>query len=276
MSKDIDRSIEEAGKALLKAILRRIREIMREEYGLSKVSIKPLGSEGSRLSIPCKIVGTKGKVRISYFAKIIGSSDFVSALSIQFIKNIYLQMNSKAPIFGSHISAEQMARYQYETLSQFYHLKVPTAKPFGYHPIDDTRWLLVAEWIDAKPLSDAKVEAEIMDKAFLYLRMLHDARLFHGDIKPDNIMPGKKLYILDVGLFKEKVPITHKRSYDLACMICSFIHIFPESEIVSVARKYYPPRELKAAAEYIGFIQKRPDFYITDELVSRLRRRMRR
>lgn len=272
MAKKVEKTIEDAAKALLREILRRIREIMRQEYGVSNVSIKPIGGEGSRLSIPCKVSGNKGEERVHYFAKIIGTSDFVSSLSIQFIKNIYLQMNAKDPLFDSPTSAEEMAKFQFEMLKALHRIAVPSPKPFGYHAIDEIRWLLVAEFIDAKPISTVKAGPEVMDTAFAHLRKLHDNKVFHADIKPDNLMLGDKLYIVDVGRFRDGVPERQKKAYDLACMICSFLNDNEAEVIVATAQRHFSPGVMKEASEYVGFVQRRPDFYFTDDMANKLRR----
>lgn len=272
MAKSVGKEIEEAARAMLKDLLRKIRDLMKEQYHLKNVSIKPIGGEGSRLSIPCRIVGTRDDERVPYFAKIMGPSDFLSSLSIQFLKNIYLSMNSKHPLFDSPTSAEEMARFQYETLKKMKGVRIPTPKPFGYHSIDDLRWLLVAEFIDAKSLSIAKVDLNHMDSAFHYLKRLHNEKIFHGDIKPDNIMIGDKLYIVDIGRFRKGTPKKQMRAYDVLCMICSFLNNFDLDVIVDTARGYNPPRVLKDGIDYISLVQRRPDFYYTDETASRLRR----
>jgi len=274
MVRRLEQHLEEAAKALLQEMLRRVKHILWREYRLTCVTIRPLGSGGSRLSIPCKIVGTKSKQRVSYFAKIVGSSDFVSSLSIQFIKNVYLHLNSKDPIFASPSSAEALARYQFDMLAALEKLEIPTPKPYGYHPIDEIRWLLVVEFIDAKPLQSSKVSAEIMEIAFKYLKLMHKHKLFHGDIKPDNIMLGDKLYIVDVGRFKDSANDNEKMAYDVVCLICSFLGHFPPEQIIVAALKKYSQGELRRAAEYIPLVQMRPDFYFTEETAARLRKLM--
>jgi tRNA A-37 threonylcarbamoyl transferase component Bud32 len=276
MPKRIVKKLEDAALAILKAILRNVKRVLKENYGLSNISIKPIGGGAARLSIPCKVIGTRGKERIPYFAKIIGPADFVSSLSMQFLKNLYLQTMSKDPLFDSPASAEEIAKYQYDMLKAMRRIRVPTAKPFGYHPIDEIRWLLVVEFIEAKPMPTIEAKPEDMDRAFKHLKKMHDNRIFHGDIKPDNLMVGEKLYILDVGRFRDGVPIKEKQAYDLACMVCCFLNHFTDEEIIAQARQYYPPKALKEAADYVALIQKRPDFFITDDIANKLTRLMRK
>jgi len=268
----------EAHKDYFRDVLKTIHRIMAAHYGMKRVSIKPIGSGGSRLSIPIKIVGVNEKGEKSrYFGKILGSSDLMTARAIQVVKNIYLEINSKDPMFGFAKSSEEMARHQYETMSAIYDCGVPTAKPFGYHNINGILWLLVAEFLDAKPINSVEeVTPEIMDKVFGYLKKMHDNRIFHGDIKPDNIMLGDQVYILDVGRYLEDAPAHHKQAYDLACQVGSFLGYQPPEEILKTARKHYSAAEMQAAAEYIDLIQKRIDFNFTlerrDQLLAMMKK----
>jgi len=257
----------EEHKDYFREVLKVIHRIMSTHYGMKRVSVRPIGSAGSRLSIPVKIIGANSKEeKVRYFGKILGSSDIMTARAIQVVKNIYLEMNSQDPMFGFAKSSEEMARHQYETMSAIYDIGVPTARPFGFHNINGLLWLVVAEFLDARPVSSAEeVTPEVMDRVFGYLRRMHDARIFHGDIKPDNIMIGDKIYILDVGRYLEEAPAHHKLAYDLACQIGSFLGYQPPEEILRVARRHYSKAEIRAAAEYIDLIQKRIDFRFTLE-----------
>jgi hypothetical protein len=168
-AKQAELSDEETHRSFFRDVLQNVRRIMAEKYGLDDVSIRPIGSGASRLSIPVKITGVneRGK-KVTYFGKILGSSDIMTARSIQFFKNIYLQMNEKDPIFGVSKSAEEMAREQYETLKAIHKIGVPTAKPFGYHWINGILWLVVVEYLEAKTRS-AGEEHEDADWAGLSL-----------------------------------------------------------------------------------------------------------
>lgn len=85
----------EAHQVFLQAIQRNIWGILSEDYKLKKISIEYNAEGGSRLSNPIKITGENEKgEEIHYFGKIVGSSDILSVRYIQFLKNIYLQMNT--------------------------------------------------------------------------------------------------------------------------------------------------------------------------------------
>jgi len=264
----------EAHQAFLQDIQRNIRRILSENYKMKKISIEYIAAGAARLSNPIKITGLNEKgEEIRYFGKVIGSNDILSVRYIQFLKNIYLQMNTQNPIFEMYESSEDMVRDQYETMRAIYKSGIPAIKPYGYHQINRSQWLLVAEFLDVKPFSMLeKVDPKQIDLVFHYLKKAHQKKIFHGDIKPDNILVGDKIYILDAGHFRKDAPAAKKLSYDLACMISSFLQYQPVEEIVKIAKKYYHHRYIQAAADYIELIQMRPDIHFTDETKQQLLR----
>ena len=261
-------------RLFLQDIQRNIRRILSENYKMKKISIEYIAAGAARLSNPIKITGLNEKgEKIRYFGKVIGSNDILSVRYIQFLKNIYLQMNTQQQIFEMYETVEDMVRDQYETLQVIYKSGIPAIKPYGYHQINDSQWLLVAEFIDVKPFSMLeKVDPKQIDLVFNYLKKAHHKNIFHGDIKPDNILVGDKIYILDAGHFRKDAPAAKKLSYDLACMISSFLEHQPVEEIVKIAQKYYSQRYIQAAADYIELIQMRPDIHFTDETKQQLLR----
>jgi len=267
---------DEAHRAYFRDILAGIRAVMADRYGLSNVSIRPIRTGGTRLSIPIRITGTDAEGhRALFFGKILGSSDLTVAASIQFFKNIYLNLNAQDPMFEASRSAEAMARDQYEMLKRIHDLGIPTAEPFGYHRIDGGLWLVVAEFLDATPVDGAaNVSPEHVRTLFGYLRKMHRNDVFHGDLKPENLMLGDRIYILDVGRFRDGVRKERKRAYDIACLICSLLECLPPERLVGLARKYYPRKDMQAAADYLDLVQRRPDINFSDETKQALRKLM--
>jgi tRNA A-37 threonylcarbamoyl transferase component Bud32 len=262
--------------AFFREVLHDIRRVMAEKYGLSRVSVRPISSDASHLSIPVKITGVDGTgTSVRFFGKILGNNDILSDRSMQLFKNLYLQMNAQDPIFGFTETAEDMARQQYDSLLAIHATGVPTAKPCGYHPINESMWLLVAEYLESRPVSDCEeVTVEQIDTLFGYLKRMHGSGIFHGDIKAGNLMLGDKIYILDAGVFRKNVPRSKKQAYDLACLICSFMHCHPVEGTVENARRYYSRQNLLDVVEYVDLIQQRQDFHFNNSQKAALKTAM--
>ncbi len=258
-------------------VVRVIHEIMARDFGLRGVSVRPLGSGGARLSIPVKITGIdKNGTAAKYFGKILGSTDIMTARTIQVAKNLYLQMNTRDPMFDFARSTGDMAQHQFRTMKAIHELGIPTARPYGCYQLNEGLWLLVNEYLDAKPVTEiGTMSLDQMEEVFGYLRLMHSNKIFHGDVKPDNVMVGDRLYILDVGRYLEEAPASQKQAYDLASQIASFLQFQPPQEIVRLARKYYSKEDLRSAAEYIELVQRRVDIKFDDETKNKLLRLMR-
>lgn len=249
-----------------------IRSILSEKYKLSKISIRPIHAGISRLSNPVEITGVSNKgIKTRYFGKIIGYSDVFMYRSIQYLKNVYLQFQNRNPLFGVYESPEEMARGQYQTLRMMHRSGIPTAKPYGCHYIQDGHWLLVTEYLTAKPLSSVEhLDSTQIDEVFSYLRKMHKKKIFHGDFKPDNIVVGRKIYILDVGHLRKDALSGEKQAYDLACALCSLLRYQPADEIIRIAKKHYSLKHLRAAMQYLDLVQMRPDIHFNDEMKTKL------
>ena len=266
----------QAHREFFRDVLEDIHKIMETDYNLTNVSIKPVGAEVARLSIPIKIEGTdKDGNRVQYFGKILSGTDNMTARAIQLFKNLYLHMNSMAPMFRVTESPEELARHQYEMMSAINELGIPTAKPRGIYPLRAKLWLLVSDFLDAKPIGDVPELTDVhLETVFGYLRKMHDNDIYHGDIKPDNLLFGETVYVVDIGNFMNEAPAEQKLAYDLASQITSFLEYRPAGKIVEIARKYYSCDEMMNAAKYLDLIQRRPDIVLSDENKEELLRLM--
>jgi tRNA A-37 threonylcarbamoyl transferase component Bud32 len=277
MTKAVPRTGHEARHvAYFRGVLSDIRRVMGETYDLHGVSVRPIGSDAARLSIPVKISGVNaGGEKVRYFGKILGSKDILSDRSMQFVKNLYLELNALDPIFGFTETAEDMARQQFESLHAIFEAGIPTARPLGYHPVRQGTWLLVAEFLHSRSVSDSReCTAEQIDTLFGYLQTLHRKGIYHGDIKPENIMLGDRIYILDAGVFRKHVDPSKKRAYDLACLLCSFMDCASVESTVESAQEYYTPQQIREGIKYIDLIQQRQDFHFDDRQKTLLKHLM--
>ncbi|HIH76738.1 MAG TPA: hypothetical protein HA343_05430 [Methanomassiliicoccales archaeon] len=265
-------AVRDDQKEHFREVLRSIHLIMVESFKLRQVKVTPLGSEGSRLSIPIRIDGVdRTGAPARYFAKILGGSDIMTEKTIQFFKNVYLQMEGRPPLFNFNRSAKDLALHQFETMSQVYHLGIPTAKPLGTFALPGGMWLFVAEFLEAASSANKKVSEAQLDKAFEHLRLMHKNGIYHGDIKPENFLFADQVYIMDVGNFLKDAPDKEKLSYDLACALASFLDLATPEELVKLAKGHYGVRDMKRSASYLELIDRRPDFQMTPEKMKRLK-----
>jgi len=85
---------------------------------------------------------------------------------IQSLKNIYLQMNGQNPIFEIYDTAEAMVSDQFNTMKIIYKSGIPAIRPYGFHSLPGSRWLLVMEYLDDKTVVHApEVQPELIDTA---------------------------------------------------------------------------------------------------------------
>jgi tRNA A-37 threonylcarbamoyl transferase component Bud32 len=269
---EVDRHHLEEHREFFREVLLRVNEIMEGKYHLHDVSVRPLGAGGARLSLPVKIEGMgPDGLRERYFGKILGSSDLMTAKTMQLMKNLYLETNSHEPLFGFAVSSEQMARHQFDQMGAIHRLGIPTAMPYGYHPLKGQLWLFVTQFLEAAPLPEVKILSEDqINTIFGYLEEMHHHGIFHGDLKPENILIGDRIYIQDIGHFLDSAPMEEKIAYDLASMICSMVQFATPEVLVRSASKYYKRKQLSRSEMYLELIQRRPDFYFDASTMVRL------
>ncbi len=248
--------------------LRIVRRIMSTRFGMASVTVRPIDVGVSRLSMPLKITGKNKRGKpIQYFGKVMSNSDMLTDRSIQLLKNVYLQLHARVPLFGVFESTETMVQEHFDRLQAIHRLGIPTARPYGYYWVQGSSWLLVTEFLDAKPISSFRtIEPKVVSTVFRYLQKMHRKRIFHGDLKPDNIMiGGDNIYILDVGHLRRDAPVPLRQAYDIACLLCCFLAFCPVEDILKVATKHYRQQSLAAAADYIELVQMRPDIHFSDD-----------
>jgi len=263
-----------AHREYFREVLLKIKKIMADDFGMLNASIRPISVGGARLSIPVKMEGVDKDGRpLRYFGKIVGSTDMLTARTVHFFKNVYLQMNGVEPLFKITESPEAMVKYLYEMAKQIDQLGIPTAKPIGYRQINPDLWLMVSEFLDAgQMVPENELNARYVDAVFGYLKKMHTHGIFHGDMKSENILVGEKVYIVDVGHFIESAPSAKKQAYDVASEMACFVEYVPAQEIVRLAKKRYTMKELRQAAKFLDLVQRRPDLYLSDDNKLQLQR----
>jgi tRNA A-37 threonylcarbamoyl transferase component Bud32 len=252
-------------------VLDRIRQVLENEHGMREVVIRPMGASAARLSIPIRIYYCRSDgSRDIAFGKLIGSTEPFLERSIQLAKNLYLQTGACVPIFGFAGTAREMAEHQFRTMGRIHQCGVPTARPLGCHDLGEGRYLLVTEFLRGKAVDGHSADPRVVDQAFAHLSLMHQNGVFHGDIKPENILVGERVYIIDVGRFRDDVPEESRCAYDLASMMCSFLGPAGHQAVLDAAARHFSVGQLRMAADYLELVRRRPDMRCGAEDVARL------
>ena len=248
----------------------RAKEMLAEKHDLTQVRIRPVSVHSARFSLPCVVEGVRGGKRVRLFVKIIGSSDHFTALISQFMKNMYLEMKGLPPIFGLADTALGMARYQHDRLLEMVQKGIQTSRPLGYYDLDGIRALLVLEFIYGTPFSKVEVTPALGAAAFDVMRRMHQQRLYHGDIKLDNLIlgPDGTVYLMDTGSFREGTPEIERRAYDIASMLCALSERMPVDVLLQTGVLKYSSADQRAAVPYVELSRNRPDFLLPDEVIA--------
>lgn len=254
----------------------RAKEVLAEKHDLTQVRIQPVIVRSARFSLPCVVTGVRGGKRVRLFVKIIGSSDHFTAVISQFMKNMYLEMQGRPAMFEVAESAHGMARHQHDRLQELVDKGIPTSRPLGYHDLDGIRALLVLEFVPGNPFSKVELTPTLAEAAFDVMWRIHHHRLYHGDIKLDNLILGPEgtIYLLDVGSFREGTPEREQRAYDIASMLCALSERMAVDELLQAGVLKYSSADQRAAVPYVELSRNRPDFFLPDDVIEPIKKRL--
>jgi len=254
----------------------RAKRLLAAKHDLTQVRIRPVTLRSARFSLPCVVDGIRRGERVHMFVKIMGSSDRFTAVISQFMKNMYLEMNGRPAMFEVAESAFGMARHQHDRLLELVEKGIPTSRPLGYHDLDGIRALLVMEFVPGNPFTRVEITLELAEEAFDVMRRMHQHGLHHGDIKLDNLIlgPDGKVYLLDVGSFREGTPEREQRAYDIASMLCALSERMPVDKLLRAGVLKYSSADQQAAVPYVELSRNRPDFFLRDEVIEPIKARL--
>jgi len=264
------------GVAYMRKTVDRAKEVLAEKHDLTQVRIRPVTLRSARFSLPCVVDGVRRGEEVHLFVKIMGSSDHFTAVISQLMKNVYLEKNGRPAMFEVAGSALGMARHQHDRLLEFVQKGIPTSPPLGYHDLDGIRALLVMEFIPGNPFTKVEITPALAKAAFDVMRRMHQHQLYHGDIKLDNLIlgPDGKIYLLDVGSFREGTPEREQRAYDIASMLCALSERMPVDELLRAGVLKYSSDDQRAAVLYVDLSRNRPDFFLPDEVIEPIKARL--
>ena len=176
-------------------------------------------------------------------------------------RNLGAVASGTAGFFESFQSPAEMARHELEATQKMRELGLNTPEPIEAFEAEGYG-VVVFEYLPAfRPLDslNPKTESWVAEELFAALRTLHDAGLAHGDLRAENVLLlGDELYFIDAtsvdGDTQEGI-----RSYDLACALAALEPILGARAAVAAAEPSYPMTDLLSAADFLHFVQLRPD-----------------
>lgn len=122
--------------------------------------------------------------------------------------------------------------------------------------------VLVLEYVadyDVLDAVDSTTAAAVAPDLFAMLSQMHDADLVHGDLRAENVLVvDDELYFIDATKVDEDA-IDEARAYDLACALAALEPLVGADVAVDAASESYDHEIFADAADYLGFVNVRPD-----------------
>jgi tRNA A-37 threonylcarbamoyl transferase component Bud32 len=239
-----------------------LRHIIRNRYGLSGISIR-LAEGAYWISMPCIIKGSgKGGV-VRYFAKVMDEQSAMKHRYMNRLRNMVADSLGLDVRFSDYSGPRDMAAFEKEMLDRMRAEGVDAPEAYGIHRISGGR-VIVMEHIAGTPVS-----GPCMKNAFASLRKMHDAGLYHGDVKADNfICTERKAYLLDPLKMDDR---GDRKRFDLACALTSFSMSSPVNAVVDAALRYYTSEDLLGSTRYIEYALRRADINLPEEKAKELK-----
>jgi tRNA A-37 threonylcarbamoyl transferase component Bud32 len=249
------------GEAITKAVS--------EQLGYEVLEAKPVGLEGSGGSTPLRlrVAGSGDEAEHYLFAKLYAKSHVRADRWYKLGRTIlYGALEDETP-FGT---VRRFVEYEDYALRLLYDLNLPVPRPYGIVEITPEReYMIVMEFFDdAVEISEAEVDAHVIDEGLQMIRTMWDQGIAHRDIKPANLMVQRgELRLIDV-FFVQVRPSPWRQAVDLANMMMvlglrsdaemvyrAALELFSEDEIAeafAAARGVASPTQLRSMMKEQG------------------------
>jgi tRNA A-37 threonylcarbamoyl transferase component Bud32 len=246
-----------------------ISKAVGEQLGYEVLEAKPVGLAGSGGSTPLRLlVATNGEEPQHYlFAKLYAKSHVRADRWYKLGRAIlYGALEDETP-FGT---VRRFVEYEDYALRLLFDLGLPVPRPYGIVEITPEReYMIVMEFFDdAVEISEAEVDAHVIDEGLQMIRTMWDQGIAHRDIKPANLMvQGGELRLIDV-FFVQVRPSPWRQAVDLANMMMvlglrsdaetvyrAALRLFSEDEIAeafAAARGVASPTQLRSMMKEQG------------------------
>jgi tRNA A-37 threonylcarbamoyl transferase component Bud32 len=227
-----------------------IRRAVADQLGMTLVSARPVGLEGSAGSTPLRLTfldpATGEEADEHVFAKL---------FAINHVRADRLYKLGRRVLYGrleDEVKFENVRRlvaYEDYTLRLLRDAGIPTATPYGIIEITPEReYMLLASFIEgAVEIGEAEVDEAVIDQALGLVRTLWDAGLAHRDIKPANLMVRDgQVFMIDPA-FAQVRPSPWRQAVDLGNMMLVLAVRSDAETVYRRAREQFTEDELGEA-----------------------------
>ena len=222
-----------------------ITTALKEQLGLSVISIEPFGLEGSGGSTPLRIKCCADP-DIHMFAKLYAQSHLRSDRWYKVARTILYGSLEDEVRFQS---VRRLVEYEDYILLKLQDADLPSPRTFGFVEITPEReYLIVTEFLEnAKEMGDVDVDDAIIDEALIIVRRLWDAGLAHRDIKPANVMVSEGRVVLIDPAFATVRPSPWRQAVDLANMMIILALRSSPQVVYDRTLRYFSPDDIAEA-----------------------------
>jgi serine/threonine protein kinase len=208
---------------------------------------------------------------VKYMAKIINNMSAIKHRYMTMLRNLGVLATAAELHFDEYADAKDMAYFERYCLARLREEAVNAPAVIGMYRLNEDDYMLVMEFVEGRPLSEATLGDDQADQIFRDIRTIHDHGFVHGDIKPDNLLVADgKVYVLDclkVGYSAFNVA----KSFDLICAICTVSQMLPVGLTLEHARRYFSGDELLSAGRLLDFALSKVDIVLPEGKVRELR-----
>ena len=223
-----------------------IKRALEEQLGVTVLSMKPFGLEGSGGSTPIRLKVADGEGHSYLFAKLYAQSHLHADRWYKVGRTLlYGRLEDES----SFNTVRRLVQYEDYLLRVMVDAGINAPRPYGFVEITPEReYLIVTDFVEGgKEILEVDVTDEMIDNAMHVVQQLWDAGVAHRDIKPSNLLVvGDEVHVIDVA-FGEVRPSPWRQAVDLANMMLVLALRSDPERVYRIALRYFTPDEIAEA-----------------------------
>ncbi len=238
----------------------------------SKIGIRLAGGS-FWMSIPCIVEGIDKKTGTprKYVGKIINDRSALKHRYMTTLRRLDVLAEGTKLDFMDHLDANDMVYFERDWMVQLKQKGISVPEFYGVHRLNYDDYILVMEFIDGQPLSKVSIDEAIVDQIFSTLKIMHEAGVFHGDMKLDNLIYSNgRIYVIDSLKINPDDPL-RAQAFDLISIVLALAGRMPLDAVLASAKRYHSKEALEAAAEFLGMAQNKAEIELPPEKIDEIR-----